>query len=115
MKKKGNHYICTDIKEHKLFKIEAFWVQLMRYYLDKELYDNKHVTISREKIKNKVLTQDESKKVGNLILAAIIGFKTKKESFGMSEERIMRIVYKILAEYQEDVQDYVVKNFLNPN
>ena len=106
--KKENHYICADIKEHKLFNIDAFWEKLMRYYLDRELYDNKHVTISREKIKNKVLTQDESKKVGNLILAGIGNFHTKVDSFGIPKERVKAMYMKIIDEYQKSVQDCVL-------
>lgn len=105
------HFLCEDIKEHKLFKIDAFWENLLLHYMDEQLFSNKHLVISKERIKKKVLNSNESLKVGNLIVAAIIGFKTKKESFGMSEERIMRILYNILAEYQETVQDYVVSNF----
>lgn len=106
--KKGNHYICTDIKEHKLFKIEAFWVQLMRYYLDKELYNNKHVKISREKIKKKALTEDESKQVGNIILASIGNFHTKVDSFGIPKEKVKAMFMKTIDEYQKSVQDYVL-------
>jgi len=110
-KENTEYFLCEDIKKHKLFKIDAFWENLLLHHMDERLFGNKQ-EISKERIKKKDLNSNESLKVGNLILAAIIGFKTKKESFGMSEERIMKIVYKILAEYQEDVQDYVVKNFL---
>ena len=106
-KAKEHHYICDDIKEHKLFKIDAFWEKVMRYYMDKELCNIKFVKENSEKIKKGDLNEDEATQLGLFIFSALAKKKNKKESFGMPIERIMSIVDNITAQYQKSVRDFV--------
>ena len=101
------HFICHEIKEHMLFKIEAFWEKLMLYHLDENLYNNEKVTISREKIKKNNLDKKESDQVGNLIYSAIMNFPAKVNSYGIPQERIEAMIKNIIGEYQESVRDLV--------
>ena len=104
--KEEKHFINDEIKEHKLFKIEAFWEKFMRYRLNNE---EKKLKISSEKIKRGELNEDEIKLVYSNILGAIVHFPLKKDTFGVPKESIERIVKKIIEKYPKKVQNLVLE------
>ena len=104
--KEEKHFINDEIKEHKLFKIEAFWEKFMRYRLNNE---EKKLKISSEKIKRGELNEDEIKLVYTNLLAAIVHFPLKKDTFGVPKESIERIVKKIIEKYPKKVQNLVLE------
>ena len=104
--KEEKHFINDELKEHKLFKIEAFWEKFMRYRLNNE---EKKLKISSEKIKRGELNEDEIKLVYSNILGAIVHFPLKKDTFGVPKESIERIVKKIIEKYPKKVQNLVLE------
>ena len=109
--KEEKHFICDEIKEHKLFKIQAFWKEFLRYRLAN---DEKKMTlkISKEKIRRGELNEREIAMVYNTLLSAISSLPTTTNNFGVPEESLKRILNEIIKEYPDKVQE-MIQEFLS--
>ena len=104
--KEEKHFICDEIKEHKLFKIQAFWKEFLRYRLAN---DEKKMTlkISKEKIRRGELNEREIAMVYGTLLSAISALPTTTNNFGVPKEFLKRILNEIIKEYPEKVQEKI--------
>ena len=104
--KEEKHFICDEIKEHKLFKIEAFWKEFLRYRLAND-EKKMPLKISKEKIRRGELNEREIAMVYNTLLSAISSLPTTTNNFGVPEESLKRILNEIIKEYPKKVQEMI--------
>ena len=110
-KEEEKHFISNEIKEHKLFKIEAFWKKSLSYLLTKEA-KNLPSKISIEKIRRGELNEEKTEKVYTILLGAIATFPKSAYVFGVPKENLERIVNEVCREYPKQFQD-MIKKFLS--
>ena len=110
-KEEEKHFISNEIKEHKLFKIEAFWKKSLSYLLTKEA-KNLPSKISIEKIRRGELNEEKTEKVYTILLGAIATFPKSAYVFGVPKENLERIVNEVCREYPKQFQD-MIKIFLS--
>ena len=109
--KEEKHFICDEIKEHKLFKIEAFWKEFLRYRLAND-EKKMHLKISKEKIRRGELNESEISMVYSTLLSAISALPTTTNNFGVPKESLNRILNEIIKEYPDKVQE-MIQEFLS--
>ena len=110
-KEEEKHFISNEIKEHKLFKIEAFWKKSLSYLLT-EGAKNLPSKISIEKIRRGELNEEKTEKVYITLLGAIVTFPKSAYKFGVPKENLERIVNEVCREYPKQFQD-MIKKFLS--
>ena len=109
-KEEEKHFISNEFKEHKLFKIEAFWKKFLSYLLT-EGAKNLPSKISIEKIRRGELNEKKTGEVYNILLGAIVTFPKNAYQFGVPKENLERIVNEVCREYPKKFQD-MIKKFL---
>lgn len=95
-------YLSDDMKNEKIFRLQKFWKELIKYMIDtecKERKDNMYLNNDKNKIK---------KMEDDIYLAQIVPFIGSMSGFGNTKDEIRNLMNELIKEYDISEKNYKI-------